>query len=125
MSGIAPGVLSGWIDELYARPHWGALFASDPLAVGNPATVEIAGTLYARQDASGLLTRSGPTSILVNSAVTWLNIEPGTSVVAVGFFDSAFGSTLLHRVMLPEPADFPSGGGWILPANEYATGIDI
>lgn len=127
MSGLSPDLLSGWIDELEALEHWAALFSSDPLGVGSPSSVEIAGDVYARQDAIGLFTRTGTTSLTLSSALVFRGLEPGVTVAAVGFFDSAFGTTgFLHRSMVPGGAkSYPAGGTFVLPAGEYVVGLDL
>lgn len=126
MSGFSDELLSGWTDQLVARAHFGALFASDPLGTGSPASVEIAGATYSRQDASGLWTRSTARSLTLNAPLVWRSIPPGVSVAAVGFFDTAFGTGgFLHRSMLAAPVGFPAGGSWVLPAGEYAVGFNL
>lgn len=126
MDGISLELRTEWIDDLEGHEHFGALFFSDPFGVGEPATVEITGGVYSRQEATGLWTRSSPTAITLNTAVVWRALTPGTTVAAVGFMDSAFGTTgLLHRAMLPEPDHFPAGGTWVLPAGEYVAGLDF
>lgn len=126
MPGISTALLEQWTDDLQDRPHWGTLFSADPYTVSEPATVELAGATFARQDGSGMFTRSSTTTLTVTTAVIFRGLEPGAVVAAVGFFDDAFASTLLlHRAMLPAPVDFPSGGTWVLPAGEYVTGFDL
>ena len=126
MTGFSDTLRSGWIDQLAAMPHWGALFSADPLGVGTPSSVEVPGGTYARQDTSGLWTRSSVAVLTLNTACIFRGLPPGASVAAVGFFDSAFGSTgFLHRALLPAAVNFPSGGTWVLPAGEYAAGLDL
>ena len=126
MNGFSIEVRTGWMDDMEGRDHFGALFSADPFGVSSPTSVEVGGETYARQDASGLFTRSSPTSITLGTALLWRALQPGTMIAAVGFFDTAFGTTgLLHRALLDEPISYPSGGSWVLPVGEYVAGLDL
>jgi hypothetical protein len=125
-NGISNGVITGWVDSLFATDHYGALFNNDPFATTPPTSVEIGGSLYARQDAIGAWDRTSFSTMRLNTALVWRNLPPGTVIAAVGFFSSAFGTTgILHRAMLDVPVAFPAGGTWVLPAGEYSAGVDM
>ena len=125
-NGISGPVVSGWIDSLQATAHYGALFSADPFSITPPSSVEVGGALYSRQDATGLWDRIGLSVIRLNTALVWRNLAPGTSIAAVGFMDSPFGTMgMLHRAMLDDAVSFPAGGTWVLPAGEYSAGIDL
>lgn len=94
-----------------------ALFSADPMGVSSPATVEVVGQTYARQDS--VWTRTGPTTLTLAQPCIWRSLPPGAVVAAVGAFDDPFQGVLLFADLLTPQAEFPSGGTYVLPAGEY------
>jgi len=116
-------VLSQWMDDMEAREKWLALVSADPRTATDPLAVEIIGGVYARQ--LGSWTRTGPRALTLDAGVVWRNLVPGTQVAGVAGFDAEFNGTLLFTDMLIEPMNYPAGGSYVLPANQYVLGLDI
>lgn len=122
-------VVEGWMDQLEDRPKWLAAFSADPYVGSDPATVEIIGGSYARQES--LWVRSDVRALTLDVAVAFRSLVPGTIIAAVGAFDDAFSGALLFRSMIldedgnPAPLAFPAGGTHLISAGEYVIGLDI
>lgn len=112
-----------WTDQVEAIDKWMAIFSANPEGLALPATVEVSGEVYARQQS--LWTRTGPTVLTLAESVRWRNLPPGSVVAAVGGFDDPFdGLLVFSELVLPEPVSYPSGGTYTLPAGEYELRID-
>lgn len=123
------GVIEGWMDWVEDQPKWMALFSADPWGVADPVTVEVIGGTYARQDSLWL--RNDVRSIILDAALVWRSLVPGTVVAGIGAFDDPFTGSLLFRSMIldvdgnPDPVSYPSGGTHTVAAGEYVVGIDV
>lgn len=116
-------ILEGWMDEIEAMEKWMAAFFADPHGLSSPASVEVSGDVYARQET--LWTRTGPTVLTLASTVRFRNLPPGAVVGAVGPFDDPFGGLLVCSALVaPEPISYPAGGTYTVPAGEYEIRID-
>ena len=116
-------VIADWVDDLMARDHFLALFAADPYGVSDPLTVEIISEVYARQ--APVYVRTAFNLLTLDEVVVWHSLAPGTSVVAIGGFDNEENGTLLYADVLDTPKNFPTGGTYVLPADEWVVGIDV
>jgi len=119
-------IVSGWMDGIYAKDLYLALFFTDPQTVSDPLSVEVVGGVYSRQ--LGVWTRSAPNVLTLSEAVVFPGLPPGTSLVAVGVFDAAFNGTFIASDLIPapdSPVSYPSGGTYVLPAGQYILGIDV
>lgn len=127
---FSTSVIEGWVDQIEDTPKWLAIFSSDPWAVADPTTVEVAGDTYVRINATWL--RTDVRALTLDSAAIWRSLPPGTVVAAIGAFDDAFAGTVLFRSMLldpvsgnPAPVAFPTGGTFKIDAGEYVIGVDV
>ena len=122
-------LIETWMDGVQDAEKHMALFSADPFAVADPATVEVIGGTYARQDSLWL--RNDVRALTLDEAVVWRSLVPGTVAAAVGAFDDPFAGSLLFRSLLldedgnPDPKVFTVGGTFSLAAGEYVVGIDI
>lgn len=121
--GFAVGRREQWMDDIEATPKWMAAFSANPEGLALPATVEIDGDVYARQESVWL--RSGPTTLTLAEVVRFRSLPPGAVLAAIGAFDDPFAGTLVFsELILPEPITYPTGGTYTLPAGEYELRID-
>lgn len=120
---VSPYLVTSWMDDLEARVHYLALMSADPYGVSDPLTVEVLGALYARK--APAYVRTAYNLLVLDTAVVWNNLAPGTQVAAVAGFNAAFNGNMLYADVLDVPINYPVGGTYVLPAGEYYVGIDV
>lgn len=119
---FSPGVLQGWMDQLYAKTIYLAAFSASPFG-GSPLAVEIVGGSYARL--RGTFVRTSSVSMTLNADVIFRSLVPGTTIYAVGGFDALTNGNFLFGDLLENPRTFPTGGTYTVEAGELVLGLQI
>lgn len=128
MGRFGPSYVATWMNQIEAADKWMTAFTSDPLLEADPAVVELGGSVV-RQ--SSIWSRTATNTLTMTSQLVLRGIEPGTTLVAIGAFDDEYGGELVFSDLLrddagnPAPLEFPAGGTFVLPANEYVVGLDV
>ena len=112
-----------WMDMVETIPKWLSVVSADPFATGNPYTAEIIAPTLTRRLSTW--TRTGPGILTLTGAIDFAGLLPGAHVAGVAGWDAEVNGNLLFSDMLDAPVDFPSGGIYVLAANEYIVGIDV
>jgi hypothetical protein len=120
---ISPYVITSWMNDLAARTKYLALMSADPYGVSDPLTVEVLGGVYVRE--APVFVRTSYNLLTLDEVVVWHALAPGTRVAAVACFDAAFNGNMLAADVLDVHIDYPSGGTYVLPADEFYLGIDV
>jgi hypothetical protein len=115
---VSDGQATRWLDDLLRATHLG-LATSDPLAVQDPLTVEVAGGTYARAAVSWVRSarlnrNAGETS--------WTGIPAGTTIAFITGWTAATNGEFVFA--FPYTLALPAGGGFVLPANAVYVGVD-
>lgn len=120
MGSLSTQWLTSKMDELEAAAKWLTLVSTNPAALSDPLTAEIIGGTLTRHQSTW--TRS-PLTLITASAVIFSGIPAGAHVAGVAVFNASFNGLMLASDVLAIPADYPSGGTWVLPAGEYTLGF--
>lgn len=100
---------------------WMAAFFADPQKA-DPRAVEVVGGSYARQKPT--FTRTDPKALTLAADISF-TLQPGTTVVAIGAFDSSVNGNFLYSDLLSTPRVFTTGGVYTVQAGEYVVGLQI
>ena len=116
---VSDTIAAVWLAELVARTTHLTLMLADPFSVVDPLTVEPTGA-FTRATVSWTV---GPRLIRNTSQLVWTGIPVGSLIVAIVGMTAAFNGTVTFSAPHP-PTSFPNGGGLIIPANQFFTGVD-
>ena len=128
MGRFGPTYVASWMNQIEPLTKWMTAFTADPLLESDPAIVELGGSVVRK---SSTWDRTALNTLTMTSQLVLQGIEPGTTLVAIGAFDDEFGGELIFSDLIrdadgnPAPLEYPSGGTFVLPANEYVVGIDV
>jgi hypothetical protein len=118
---FAPAVTQGWLAEMLAKQHYGALMVGDPFITSDPLAVELLGASYRRPkiifEQVGQLLRN-------TNSFNWLGIPPQSRIVGAAGFDAPYNGSIIWYFPLDTPLDFAIGGSWAIAAQDLYLGID-
>lgn len=119
-----------WMDQLQGTLLFGTVFTSNPSSATDPLSVEVVGAGFSRTLAS--FSRTGTGTLGLDKVLAIPTIPPGSTIVAIGFMDAATNGHLVASDFVRDPVSgvispraYPTGGTFVVPANQFTIGIDI
>jgi hypothetical protein len=117
---IAARITQGWVAELCATTHFGALMVGDPTVTSDPLSVELIAPGYRRP--ACVFENVGQLARLA-APIAWMSLPPQSRVVGVAGFDAVVNGQLTFWCPYDEPLDFPMGGSYSLDRDDIYLGV--